>query len=397
MHIAFWSPSWPLETSQNGIVTYVHWMKRGLEARGHRVSVFTGAYASSVPVSDVHLVKLGARKQLFRTFRQRLADPALEVFDFSHAIASAISRVHRSDPIDLVEMEESFGWFADVARRTRIPLVVKLHGPAFLSLVEEELRTAFAQTKIVREGEALRVANAILSPCASTLAETIERYSLRPKLCRHIVNPLTMSADTPVWRFENCDADTILFVGRFDLRKGGDLVLQAFRLCLRVRPTLKLIFVGPDFGLLGPDGVLVNFDEYCTRVLSVHERERVDYRGRQPNEEIAKLRVSASTTLVASRWENPGYTLLEAMYQGCPVVTTDAGGTRETVIHGKSALLATSGDPVSLAEQILSLIDDPDRARSLGSAARQSVLKTYSADTVASASLDFYREAIQSH
>ena len=30
MHIAMWSPAWPLEKYQNGIVTYVHWMKREL-------------------------------------------------------------------------------------------------------------------------------------------------------------------------------------------------------------------------------------------------------------------------------------------------------------------------------------------------------------------------------
>ena len=35
MHIAFWSPSWPLQKNHNGIVTYTDQMKRELEARGH--------------------------------------------------------------------------------------------------------------------------------------------------------------------------------------------------------------------------------------------------------------------------------------------------------------------------------------------------------------------------
>ena len=36
MHIAFWSPSWPLQKNHNGIITYTDQMKRELEARGHR-------------------------------------------------------------------------------------------------------------------------------------------------------------------------------------------------------------------------------------------------------------------------------------------------------------------------------------------------------------------------
>jgi glycosyltransferase involved in cell wall biosynthesis len=261
-------------------------------------------------------------------------------------------------------------------------------------MVEDESQTPFAQLKIAREGEALRGARAILTPCASTLRETVDRYGLKPSLCRLIGNPLTMDPETPVWQLERCDPETVLFVGRFDLRKGGDLVLRAFRLCLQKRPTLRLIFVGPDVGLPTPEGAQVHFEEFCREIFPGELRERVVYLGRQPNKEIAKIRVSAMVTVIASRWENLGYTLLEAMYQGCPVVTSDAGGSSESVVDGVSALLAKTGDAISLAEKLMFVIENPIRAKGLGFEARQRILTDYSSDAVAEASLKFYTEAL---
>jgi glycosyltransferase involved in cell wall biosynthesis len=390
MHIALWSPAWPLEHFQNGIVTYVHWMKRGLEERGHRVSVFTGELAGSSSEPDVHLVAVGPSERLLRFLGRLRGDATNGLYDYSRVIADAMSRVHRRDPIDLIEMEESFGWFADVAARTGLPLIAKLHGPAFLSFVEGELDTPFARTKIAREGESLRSAEAIISPCASTLADTVNRYALRPRFSAHIVNPLTMDPATPVWQLEQCDRRTILFVGRFDLRKGADVVLQAFLLLLQRRPDLRLVFVGPDRGIPAADGSVQHFQDYCDALFPAHLRHQVDYRGHQPNTDIAKLRVTAFLTIVASRWENPGYTLLEAMYQGCPVVTSDAAGCRESVTDGVNARVARSGDPQSLAATLDAVLGDPALAKDLGAAARRHILSNYSSAVVADTSLAFY-------
>ena len=138
-----------------------------------------------------------------------------------------------------------------------------------------------------------------------------------------------MEVDTPMWRLEGCERDTILFVGRFDQRKGADIILRAFLIVLNSRPDLKLIFVGPDHGLPGPDGKKVQFAAYCDSLFGADLRGRVDFRGRMPNREIAELRTRAMVTVVASRWENQSYAVLETMFQGCPLVSTDAGGCPE--------------------------------------------------------------------
>jgi glycosyltransferase involved in cell wall biosynthesis len=271
-----------------------------------------------------------------------------------------------------------------------LPLVVKLHGPAFLSYVGAELKTPFARKRIELEGEALSRAATILSPCQTTLSQTLERYALSPQLARHVVNPLVVDETTPLWTLDACDRNTILFVGRFDLRKGADIVLNAFLLLLKERPQLKLIFVGPDLGLLHPDGGRVSFEVYRDELFPPELRDSVDYRGPLANREIADLRVKALVTIVASRWENPGYTLLEAMMQACPVVASDAGGCPEVVTDWATGRLANSENPADFAEKIRSLLDDPERAARMARTGRQHVLDLHSAESVVRQCVEIY-------
>jgi mannosyltransferase len=170
--------------------------------------------------------------------------------------------------------------------------------------------------------------------------------------------------------------------------------LQAFLLALKERPNLKLIFVGPDNGLSMPDGTQLHFNAYCDSLFPKSLRDRVDYRGRLSNREIAQLRTKAMVTLVASRWESQGYTVLEAMYQGCPVVGTDAGGVPESVRDGITGRLARSGDPHDFAVKIGSMLEDPEGAEAIGQAARQHVIANHAPAKVAAETLEMYREIV---
>jgi glycosyltransferase involved in cell wall biosynthesis len=115
------------------------------------------------------------------------------------------------------------------------------------------------------------------------------------------------------------------------------------------------------------------------------------------NREVAKLRANAMVTVVASRWENPGYTLLEAMFQGCPVVSTDAGGCPESVINGVTGRLAKSEGPDDFAVQLCAMLDDPEAAKVMGQAARRHVTELHSAARVAAESLALYERVISNH
>ena len=66
------------------------------------------------------------------------------------------------------------------------------------------------------------------------------------------------------------------------------------------------------------------------------------------------------------------------MAAGKAVVAANVGGVPEAVLDGKTGLLVPAGDPESLAEGILSLLQHPEKARTLGEAGRQRVLERFS-------------------
>jgi hypothetical protein len=147
-----------------------------------------------------------------------------------------------------------------------------------------------------------------------------------------------MDERTPLWSLSGCDTSCVLFVGRFDLRKGGDIFLKAFASAVKQSKNLRMVFVGPDLGVVGPDGKQIHFNEFRDSIIPADVRTRVDFRGRMANDEIMSLRTQSMLTVIASRWENQGYALLEAMFQGCPVISTDAGGCpRQHVIKEHAA------------------------------------------------------------
>ena len=66
--------------------------------------------------------------------------------------------------------------------------------------------------------------------------------------------------------------------------------------------------------------------------------------------------------LLTSRLEGLPNVVIEAQALGIPVVATDAGGTRDTVLDGETGVIVKSRDPANLAERVIHILDDPDWA-----------------------------------
>jgi len=65
--------------------------------------------------------------------------------------------------------------------------------------------------------------------------------------------------------------------------------------------------------------------------------------------------------------------IMEAMAAGLPVVSTDISGIPELIEDGVSGVLVPAGEAAALADAVIALLDDPERARSLGRGGRARV------------------------
>jgi phosphatidylinositol alpha-1,6-mannosyltransferase len=75
--------------------------------------------------------------------------------------------------------------------------------------------------------------------------------------------------------------------------------------------------------------------------------------------------------------EGLGIVLLEAAAAGLPVVAGDSGGAPETVLRGETGEVVNGRDSTELADTLVALLADPDRARAMGAAGREWMLRDW--------------------
>src|SRR5207249_3100812 len=86
-----------------------------------------------------------------------------------------------------------------------------------------------------------------------------------------------------------------------------------------------------------------------------------------------------------------GQTLLEGMACGLPAICTSVASMPEVVIDGVTGFVVPPNDPHALSEKIVWLRNHPNRARSMGEAAREHVLETFTWRRVVQRCLEIYQ------
>lgn len=93
---------------------------------------------------------------------------------------------------------------------------------------------------------------------------------------------------------------------------------------------------------------------------------------------VAELLAVSDVCVLSSRAEGFSNSILEYMAARRPVVVTDVGGAREMVEDGETGYLVQAGDDQTMAARIISLLDEPERAREMGERGRRVVEDRFS-------------------
>jgi len=275
-----------------------------------------------------------------------------------HALPSAwLARAHRSVPVI-------------AARRIALPL-----SPGSISMAR--YRTAALIVAVSHFVEKSVIASGISSDCIEVIYDGVE---IPPDISGADRGRARTSLRIPH------DSPCVGNVAAFVPEKGHAILLRAFA---ELRKKSEARFSGCILLLRGEGPEQAHIQELA-RDLEVSDAVIFA----SPEAEITKVLAAMDVFVFPSHEEPLGSALLAAMAHGLPVVAIGRGGIPEVVQDGQNGLLISSLDPKALAAALASSLANPEKARQLGKAARETICAHFSANHMVDATLQLYERFV---
>ncbi len=379
---------------------YVAHVARELARAGLQVDVFTrkdnpALEAEHAWMPGIRVIHVPAGPQVYLPKEQML--PHMD--DFARYLLRYVGRQARAYDVIHANFFMSAWAALPVAQRYGIPLAVTFHALGKVRRQHQAEADLFPDSRFDIEAEIVRRADRLIAECPQDRHDLMALYEADPR-CIEIVpcgydgaemapQPMARARAALGWDHEDF---TLLQLGRMVPRKGVDNVIRGLgRLRHRHGVNARLCVVG---------GNADDADEAATpeigRLRRIAQEEGVaqwvDFTGRRRRDQLAAY-YSASDVFVTTPWYEPfGITPVEAMACGRPVVGSDTGGIRSTVVHGKTGFLVPARDPDRLAEQLARLAADPALCARFGEAGRLRARRLFTWKRVGLDLLSVYRQ-----
>jgi glycosyltransferase involved in cell wall biosynthesis len=181
------------------------------------------------------------------------------------------------------------------------------------------------------------------------------------------------------------DVPLVGVVGRLVADKGQDDLLKAAPAILKMRPATRFLLVGT--GSRERD-----LKELATSLGVAQAVRFLGFRDDVP-EVTAALNVSVLPSIDC---DASSAVLKEALACGVPAVATSIGGAAEILEDGVTGLIVPPHDPARLATAILTLLDDPEKARAMGRRGSREVAARFNPERLADETLAVYKRVVES-
>jgi glycosyltransferase involved in cell wall biosynthesis len=188
------------------------------------------------------------------------------------------------------------------------------------------------------------------------------------------------------------EAKLVLYVGRFDPRKGIETLVRAVAESKLRSEKLQLI-IGGGSRPGHSDGI--ERDRIENIVAELGMSDFTTFPGRLSQEILPYYYAAADVCVVPSHYEPFGLVAIEAMASHTPVVASDVGGLQFTVVPEETGLLAPPQDVAAFSAAIDRILANPQWRNELGQAARKRVENKFSWEGVASELAQLYTQLLQ--
>ena len=176
----------------------------------------------------------------------------------------------------------------------------------------------------------------------------------------------------------------IFFVGRLVNEKGVHVLIDSVPKVLQYYNGAKFIIAGK-----GPQ-----LEHLKAKANYMGVSHKVYFTGYIKDEELLKIYKCADVAVFPSLYEPFGIVALEGMVANVPVVVSDTGGLSGIVEHGVDGMKSYTGNANSLADSILEILHNPEKAEKMKENALKKVHSIYNWKLITDKTIEVYKGII---
>jgi teichuronic acid biosynthesis glycosyltransferase TuaC len=228
-------------------------------------------------------------------------------------------------------------------------------------------------------------ADKVISPSPRLSKTFYHLFQIIPATIGHGIDLKDVHSDRSDLRRRHGNRRILLSASRLLPTKGIDLNVQALQRLMSEHDDLLYLVIGD-----GPERDVL---QRLTHDLAL--ADHVQFLGHLPHRQVMEYMSICEVFTLPSWRETFGLVYLEAMAHGKPVVACRGQGVDGIVTHGDNGLLAEPRDVNSVIEQLRFLLDNADKARSIGERARKLVLENYTWERNAERTIELYGKILE--
>lgn len=164
----------------------------------------------------------------------------------------------------------------------------------------------------------------------------------------------------------------VVFVGRLQEQKNLSLLIQQMSQIKKIAGQLEGSF---EFHVVGDGPLRAELQEYAR---SLEVDKAIVWHGWLRKPELLAIYQNVDCYVSPSLFEGMSNSILEAMACGLPVVAARIPGNDELIVHEKTGILFDLKQPDQLGLVLKKLKQNPELVRTMGNAARQRALNSFS-------------------
>jgi glycogen(starch) synthase len=371
-----------------GLARHVQELSEALVDRGHEVHVLT----SECPGEPLDSQQQGVFVHRARSGYPATRDFFTSVLNLNFALLErALALGSELEEVALLHAHDWLVVYAAVALKhaRRRPLVATIHATEWGRNrgLHNDLSRRISDAEWWLAYEAWQVITCsyhMRDEVRSIFQVPPDKLAVLPNGVKRGVFRRTAEAPAVRERFAGSGEKLVLYVGRLVQEKGARVLVEATPKILHFAPGTKLVIAGA-----GPLAA-----ELAGRAAELGVAGQAVFPGFVDDATRNALLTTADVAVYPSTYEPFGIVALEAMAAGTPVVVSDTGGLAEIVVHGVNGLKAYPGDADSLANNVLTLLHNPELARELAEQALEDVRDFYDWSGIAGATEEVYRQVL---